>query len=318
MAANASEPIDAIYTWVDGSWCGYDALLRQYAANRHDLNPNRYRDNVSIMKYSLRSLERFAPWIRRVFVVTCRPQKPPWLDDRVASVVHHDAFMPAGDLPTFNSFAIVSNLHRIEGLSRRFVYIEDDRLFGAPVRPSDLFDERGSPRVFLEWLAARDPSSRHDERLSPWNRALAYSNLLLDERYRRRRRRTVRHTPLPIEIESWRAMIDAWPDDFARTSSSRFRAAGNVAPEHLYPHFLLEEGLSTPVRQHMLLRVAAYHPLNNILPFQRGNLRRIAWQRPKFFCLNDNFGDRPSSRVVALVQRTLDRWYPRTSRFELS
>ena len=318
MAADDSEPIDAVYTWVDGTWHGYDALLRQYATNRHDLNPNRYRDNLSILKYSLRSLELFTPWIRRVFLVTCRPQKPAWLDDRAVSVVHHDVFMPPADLPTFNSFAIVSNLHRLEGLSRRFVYIEDDRLFGAPVQPLDLFDERGRPRVFLNWLGARGPNDRHDERLSPWNRALAYSNLLLDERYRPRRRTTVSHTPLPVEIDSWRAMIRAWPDIFARTSSSRFRASGNIAPEHLYPHYLLEEGLSTPVPRMTMRRETAYHPLNNVLPFQRVNLRRIAWQRPKFLCMNDNFGDRASTRVVALVRRTLDRWYPRPSRFELS
>ena len=71
--------------------------VRDGKATRHDLNPNRYRDNLSILKYSLRSLERFAPWIRRVFLVTCRPQKPAWLDDRAVSrlellgLVHSDA-----------------------------------------------------------------------------------------------------------------------------------------------------------------------------------------------------------------------------------
>jgi hypothetical protein len=318
MAPHPAEPIDAVYTWVDGTWDGYDALLRAHARNRHDLNPNRYRDNLSTMKYSLRSLEQFAPWIRRVFLVTSRPQKPAWLDDRAASLVHHDAFMPTGDLPTFNSFAIVSNLHRIEGLSRRFVYIEDDRLFGAAVRPADLFDERGRPRVFLTWLESRDPRDRDDARLSPWNRALAFSNLLLDERYDRRRRATVSHAPLPVDIDSWRAMTESWADAFARTSSSRFRDTGNVAPEHLYPHYLLEERLGTRVPWMTMRRQTAYHPLNNIMPFQRLGLLRIDWQRPKFFCLNDDFGGRPNESTVALARQTLDRWYPRPSRFELS
>jgi len=318
MAAGAADPVDAVYTWVDGTWPGYDDLLRTVAANRHDLNPNRYRDNLSILKYSLRSLERYAPWIRRVFIVTCRPQKPAWLDASAAVLVHHDAFMPAADVPTFNSFAIVANLHRIAGLGKRIVYIEDDRLLGAPLEPSDLFDDEGRPRLVFHAAGTRAPQHRTDERLSPWNRALALSNHLLDERYGRKRRRTVGHAPLPIDVESWRAMIDTWPDVFARTSASRFRATGNVAPEHLYPHFLLEEGRGVAVPWVTGHRQTAYHPLNNVVAVQRANLARLAWQRPKFFCMNDNFGERPNPRVVALVRRTLERWYPERSRFEVS
>lgn len=317
VAARDSEPIDAVYTWVDGSWPGYAELLRRFASDAHDLNPNRYRDNLSILKYNLRSLEQHAPWIRRVFLVTCRPQKPAWLDAGAVDLVHHDAFMPSADVPTFNSFAIVTNLHRIAGLSRRFLYIEDDRLFGAPVRPCDLFDDEGRPRVFLTSRATRAPARHDDTRLSPWNRALAYSNHLLDQRYGPKRRRTVSHAPLPVDVESWRAMIDAWPDAFARTSASRFRATANVAPEHFYPHFLLEERRGVAVPQMTAYRRTAYHPLNNVVAFQRASLARLRWQRPQFFCMNDNFGERPNPWVVTLVRDTLDRWYPRPSRFEV-
>lgn len=316
-ASKAAEPIDAVFTWVNGAWPGYDELLRRHAADRHDLNPNRYRDNLDLLKYNLRSLERYVPWIRHVFVVTCRPQKPAWLDTRAARLVHHDAFMPAADVPTFNSFAIVTNLHRIEGLSRRFVYIEDDQLFGAPIQPSDLFDDEGRPRVRLKRRLTRTAADRFDAALSPWNRALAFSNHLLDERYGAGARRAVSHTAVPIDAESWRAMIASWPDAFARTSASRFRATENVAPEHLYPHFLIAERRGVAVPPMDAHRQSAYHPLNNVVTFQRAGLLRLRLQRPKFFCMNDNFGERPNPRVVALVARTLERWFPAPSRFEL-
>ena len=218
---------------MDDAWPGYRELLQQRAANRHDLNPNRYRDNLDLLRYNLRSLERFVPWARRVFLVTCRPQVPPWLDRRSVEVVHHDEFMPPAALPTFNSFAIVSQLDRLPGLSKRFVYVEDDRLFGAPIVPGDFFDGKGRPLIYLKWRHAIPPHRRDDARLSPWNRALAYSNHLLNTRYGVRRRPTVSHAPLPVETESWRAMAAAWPDAFARTVSSAFRDSGNVAPEHL-------------------------------------------------------------------------------------
>jgi hypothetical protein len=308
--------IDVVYTWVDDSWPGYDALLRRYASDLHDLNPNRYRDNVDILKYNLRALGQHAPWADRVVLVTCRPQMPRWLDTTTVRVVHHDEFMDAGDLPTFNSFAIVANLHRIPDLSPRFVYIEDDRLFGSRVECRDLFDGDAGPRVFLTSRRTRPPRDRHNTRLSPWNRAIAYSNLLLDQRYGAKRRRMVSHGPLAIEIDSWRAMIETWADAFGRTSASRFRATGNVAPEYLYPHFLLEERRGVEASRTAVRSQTAYHPLNNIYLFQRLGLARLRWQRPKFFCLNDDFGNHPNPRVVGLVRRELERWFPNPSRFE--
>lgn len=309
-------PIDAVYTWVDGAWPGYDALLRAHASDRHDLNPNRYRDNLDILRYNLRSLALYAPWIERVFLVTCRPQQPAWLDARAVRVVHHDEIMPPSALPTFNSFAIVSHLHRIPDLSRRFVYIEDDRLFGGPVVPADFFDDRARARIYLKGRRTMAPARREDTRLSPWNRALAESNRLLDERYGAKPRHDVSHGPLPIDIDSWRAMIEQWPDAFARTSASRFRATGNVAPEHLYPHFLLEEGGGVRAPRMDAWRRTAYHPLNNVMAFQRASLARLRWQRPTFFCMNDNFDQRPDPRVVARVRQQLDAWFPAPSRFE--
>jgi hypothetical protein len=308
--------IDAVYTWVDGAWPGYQDRLREQARDKHDLNPNRYRDNLHILKYSLRSLAQHVPWVRQVYVVTCRPQAPAWLDPSQLRLVHHDMFMPAAHLPTFNSFAIVTNLHRIEGLSARFLYIEDDQLFGAPVEEADLFDAAGPPRVYFRWRKTASPDQRHDIRISPWNRALAYSNHLLNERYGRKRRRAISHAPLPVDIESWRAMMACWPEAFGRTSASRFRATQNVAPEHLYPHFLVEERRGIAMPPTAAMRLSAYHPVNNLVWFQRGGLARLHWQRPKFMCLNDDFGARPNPRVVELVTRTLERWFPLRSRFE--
>lgn len=313
----ATEPIDAVYTWVDGAWPGYDELLRRHAGDRHDLNPNRYRDNLSTLKYSLRSLARYAPWIRHVIIVSCRPQCPPWLNTRDVRLVHHDEFIPAADLPTFNSFAIVANLHRIDGLSRRFVYIDDDKLFGSPVTPGDFFDDHGRPRIYTTSSPTMKPARRADSRLSPWNRALAHCNHLLDQRYGARRRAGAAHAPLAIDLETWRAMVALWPRDFENTSASRFRATGNVAPEYLYPHFLLEEGLGARVPRSRVWRHSAYHGLNNLVLLQRAGFFRLQWQRPKFICLNDNFDERPNPACVALAQHALDASFADPSPFEI-
>src|SRR3712207_2953782 len=117
--------IDLVYTWVDDRWPGYLDTLRSYAGIRHDLNPNRTRDNLDLLRYSLRSVERHMPWIRRIHVLTMRPQVPHWLaTDRVV-VTHHDDIMEPRFVPTFSSFAIITHLAQLPGLSQRFVYMED-------------------------------------------------------------------------------------------------------------------------------------------------------------------------------------------------
>jgi hypothetical protein len=312
-----SPPVDVVYTWVDDAWTGYRDLLQQHATSRHDLNPNRTRDNLQVLKYSLRGLDRFLPWVRHVYLVTCRPQVPAWLNTNAVRVVHHDEFMPAEHLPTFNSFAIVANLHRLPDLSDRFLYVEDDRVFGRAVEISDFWDRDGRTRVYEAWRRTPGADRQRVRDESPWNLALAYSNALLDERFGVRRRGQVKFAPLAVDRARWVDMIGAWSEDFARTSASRFRAQGNVAPEHLYPHLLLASGAGVRVPRTTVLRHAWYQPINNVTLLQRAGFARLRWLKPKLACLNDNFGHRPNPAAVRVVKRALAAWFPKPSRFEV-
>ena len=107
----------------------------------------RYADYEQL-RYSLRSLEKYAPWVRRVFLVTSG-QIPYWLDldnPRLEIVTHRQIF-EEGDLPTFSSPAIESNLHRIPGLSQRFLYFNDDVFLGKEVWPEDFYTEHEGFKV---------------------------------------------------------------------------------------------------------------------------------------------------------------------------
>jgi hypothetical protein len=312
------EPIDAVYTWVDGATPGYDELLRTWARRPLDLNPNRYRDNLDLLRFSLRSLTAFVPWVRRVHIVTARPQRPTWLrgDAPGLRIVHHDAFIPAPNLPTFNSFAIVANVHRLPGVSRRFLYVEDDRLFGRPVARDDLMDEEGRVRVWAKWQRTPD-ARRRVSHPSPWSAAQAQANGLLDTAYGRQRRGEIKHAPLLVDVPAWEAMVARWPDDFARTSASRFRSPGNLAPEHLFPYYMLHEGRGVLVPKARVYRDSSYHGLENWRLPAALALTRLRLLRPKFYPLNDNFGEHPNPRVVAYVRRWLERAYPVKSPFEI-
>lgn len=125
--------------------------LKDYALNE-DISSSRFEDNEEL-RYSLRSVEKFAPWVRHVYIVT-NGQIPSWLNldnSRVSIVSHRDIFLNSSHLPTFSSPAIESHLHRIPGVSERFIYMNDDVFFGKEVWPDDFFTTAGGQKVYLTW-----------------------------------------------------------------------------------------------------------------------------------------------------------------------
>ncbi|XP_078683763.1 N-acetylglucosamine-1-phosphotransferase subunits alpha/beta-like isoform X1 [Branchiostoma floridae x Branchiostoma belcheri] len=117
-----------------------------------DIAPSRFEDNEEL-RYSLRSIERYAPWVRHVYIVT-NGQIPSWLNldnPRLTIVTHSDLFPNASHLPSFSSPAIEAHLHRIPGLSNKFIYLNDDVMFGAEVWPDDFYTHSQGQKVYLAW-----------------------------------------------------------------------------------------------------------------------------------------------------------------------
>lgn len=54
-------------------------------------------------------------------------------------VVNHKEFIPHNHLPTFNSHPIELHLHRISGLSEKFVYFNDDMFIIKKMHPNNFF-----------------------------------------------------------------------------------------------------------------------------------------------------------------------------------
>ena len=312
-------PVDVVYTWVDDTFPGYMDQLRRFARDGHDTNPNRTRDNLELIRYGLRSLEAFAPWVRSVTLVSMRPQVPAWLNIEHPDlrIVHHDEFMPPDVLPTFNSFAIVSQLHKLPIEAERFLYFEDDMLLCAPLTPRHLVEEDGRIRVYPRASRTPDVGVWDDDAQSPWNRAQAWTNRLLDEAYGPcPRRPSVGRVPVVIDREAFAAMWRRWPEDLGRSLNSRFRDTANAVPEHLYPYFLVAEGLGRRCGTWETHRYAGYHGIENLPLWNSLALALKTRQKPTVLTLNDNFGASPRPGVVAAIRAWLERRYPHPSRFE--
>ncbi len=306
---------DIVFMWVDDKTPGYGELLARYAGTTHDRNPNRTRDNLQTLRYALRGIERNAPWRRHIYLVTMRPQCPAWLNRNHPELrlVHHDEFIPAEYLPTFNSFAIQSCLGLLPGLSQRFVSFDDDMLLLRPTSLSDFEAPDGRIRYHFDGHLPRPhevPSSS-----SPWNAALVNNVRLLDELTGPKQHPGFGHGPKMFDRGDYEDIAKRWPEALNRTRASRFRGHDNIALEALLPQYVVEQGRAVALSAEEARR-RAYLGLENSALWNRLRLWQIARQGPAFLTLNDNFGPKPRPAAEAVVKRFLERTFPHRSRFE--
>ena len=310
-------PIDVVYTWVDGAdteWAARRderlAAVGRERVRRESSDEIRFADHGEL-RYSLRSIEQFLPWVRTVHLVTAS-QRPAWLVDehpQLHLVDHRDILEPDA-LPTFNSLAIETALHRIDGLSDAYLYFNDDVFAGRPVTPRDFFVRPDLSRFFLQVRAALDPGPRTDDD-APATAADKNSRDLLDHRLGRRFSTLLAHTPHPQQRALLGEIEAEFPDEVARTRRSPFRSVDDVAMatalHHYYGFFT---GRTVPARMR-------YRGVTLGGADLKERLRLVTERKPQAFCLNDTLVDAlEPPRKARIVERFLERYFPEPSSFE--
>lgn len=151
-----NEKIDFVLIWVDGSDFEWRKEKNKYAGlPDEEINGEiRYRDWENL-KYWFRGVEKFAPWVNNVYFVTCG-HYPKWInfDCPKLKFVRHEEFIPKEYLPTFSSHTIELNLHRINGLSEKFVYFNDDTFLIRNAEEKDFFENSLPKRLVEETILA--------------------------------------------------------------------------------------------------------------------------------------------------------------------
>ena len=143
--------IDFVVMWVDGGDPIWQAKKAEYSksvdTSKNSMNSVKAYRDWGTFKYWFRGVEKYAPWVNKVYLVTDQ-QKPSWLN--IASeklvLVDHSDILRKDYLPVFSANPIESNIHRIPGLSEHFVFFNDDVYLTAPVEPTDFFSEDGLPK----------------------------------------------------------------------------------------------------------------------------------------------------------------------------
>jgi hypothetical protein len=312
-------PIDIVYTWVDGSdpdWAvrrdKHLGVTDSDALNRTAANVSRYLSRDEL-RYSLRSIEMFAPWVRRIFIVTDN-QVPAWLDQSSKAVVvdHREIFADPSVLPAFNSHAIESQLHHVDGLAEHYLYLNDDMLFGRPVSPANFFGRNGLPKIYLSPARIEWGEPSIDD--LPVMAAAKNNREILLKDFGRYVSQKQKHTPYPHLRSVMYEMEERYAEDFARTAASRFRHPSDISiASSLQQYYTFLTGRA-------VLGSVGYTYVDLAdpsAPVQLTRLRKTA--EFDTFCLNDTDSDDVNfEEQMTMVRSFFEDYFPLPSSFERS
>lgn len=316
-------PVDLVYTWVDGADAAHAAQRERYLAHHRAGGGEMHRDGTGSahtrdndeLRYSLRSVERFLPWVRRIFIVTAG-QTPAWLrtgHPRI-QLVDHREFIPEHYLPTFNSRPIEAWLHRIPGLSEHYIYCNDDFFFARPCARGEFFTANGLPLLFVDWRASRLAGYR----ATGTPHAASYSNVVrfLEKKgYALPYPVITAHCPYPQSKADAEAAFVFFAETVAEFSGDKFRTSRGMA---FYSHAI---PLLSFTRKRAVPCDVPYYYINTKRLFRRTFYASIlagghGGEMPPFFCLND-VGEAPRGHSWEDdMRRFLDAFFPEPSSFE--
>lgn len=125
------EPIDIVMKYID------------YTDKSLDIpNEKRKQKDLEELKFSIRSIQKYVPWIRKIFIVMpntkVRFYKPiEEIKDKIVYIQNKDII----GFKTLNPDSIQFNLFKLEkfGLSKNFIYMDDNCFFGGDLNKQNLF-----------------------------------------------------------------------------------------------------------------------------------------------------------------------------------
>ena len=307
-------PIDVVYTWVDDADPEWQRQRARFSPDTEGLavdalNRSRTIDHGEL-RYSLRSLASYASWVRHIWVVTSG-QVPAWLNldhPNLTLVTHEQIFKDPSALPTFNSHAIESQLHHIDGLAQHFIYLNDDVFFGRPVAPELFFHGNGIAKFMTSPLTVDlDPPETPRDGAA----AAARNNRELIERlWGRTVTHRMKHVPHAHVRLSLSDLEDRAPEVFHRVARTRFRATTDVSVASDLGHYhAFAMGLAAPgalaFRYIDLASLALPAYLDDLLTRQAFDV----------FCINDAQTPDSAGRT-RVVAEFLEKYFPTPSPYE--
>jgi hypothetical protein len=249
---NVNFPIDVVYTWVDAEDPVFQEELSRYLpkdACPRTTGRHRYECHEEL-RYSLRSIHQFAPWVNHIFIVT-NGQRPVWLANHPKiTVVHHKDILDDAFLPTFNSHVIGSALHNIPNLSEHYIYFNDDVMLMRQAFGTDFFTSSGLAYAFLGNLVIPDSPPAPSETATFW--AAKNARNLIRDRFRWNFSRRMTHTAHPQVRSVAKEAEQVFSSEYRLFRANRFRAMDDIlVASYMNPVLAYIKGRALFVQQKM-------------------------------------------------------------------
>lgn len=332
--------IDFIIYWVDGNDPTWREKKQQYLNTDENIDSSqaRYRDWDNL-RYIFRGIEKYAPWVHKVFLVTDE-QVPKWINEEHPKLVcvNHSDYIPKEYLPTFSSIPIELNFHRIEGLSEQFVVFNDDFFITKELKPKDFFVDGLPVDLLAEYPVMCDGKNY------VYSHELCCNANLLGKYYNRKEYKKrlkkkiinikygakywlynmiMYYLPFPSLIGFKQphfarpylksSMVELWEkeyDTLDKTCKHRFRDALDVNI-YVFRMWNLLKGNFVPANIDAMGKMFIVH--NSSIEA----CNAIENKKYKIICINDNCEDSCFEKVKEEVNKSFEKVFPQKSMFEI-
>lgn len=318
-------PIDIVYTWVDSDDPTFQQQRLAYQAELDDTvlkNKPEVTDVARFqsrdeLKYSIRSIFKYAPWVNHIYIVT-NGQVPKWLDvdfEKI-TIVPHSEILEERFLPTFNSHVIESALYKIPNLSEHYIYFNDDVMLTRHLEPNYFFTSNGIVKLFM--TNAKLPNGGRNLKDTPTQWAAKNARELLYKETGFWVENMFAHTFHPQLKSVHRKMESLWGEALEKCRSNKFRSVSDLnSATFLHHHFALISGNAIATRTKCIyfnIRSQESVKFYNTL-----NARKGTSLIPHSICLNDHTSGNKNflEDYEQRLQSFLEGFYPEASDAEI-
>tara|TARA_R110002072_G_scaffold45565_6_gene126965 strand:- start:19660 stop:20769 length:1110 start_codon:yes stop_codon:yes gene_type:complete len=339
--------IDIVYSWIDGDNPIVKSEIMKWREIENPIGEagtsNRFK-TMDELRYSLRSVKLYAPWVRNIYIITSHGIVPPWFDEDIAAqnniyFVDDSTLLPK--VPVFNSLAKESVKHKIPGLSEQYLYLNDDFFFGNHVTLKDFVSPSGKAYMFLEentGISHTLPVDRDDYFANGMyftrNTLLELDILNINSDYAAFKEnpfaqdvlrrfckpylddmKLKKHAPHLHFVSEDNLKWEALPEIMKRTSEGRFRAVKQLYDNTLFDNYwklCRAKGIPGDISYIYIYLTADHRKMNKLYE----DIKHI---KPKVFCVNDGIKMENDTTLKSIngLSTFLDDYFPKSAPWEI-
>lgn len=292
--------IDYIFPWVNPKDLIWQQDFLKYSNLKiTEINERFNRPNT--LKYLLRGIDKYMPWINNVYIIVSnKSQLPEWINTNTLKPIYHQDFIPKEFLPTFNSNTIEMFLSNINYLENNIIYGNDDIITIKETKPTDFFSENNTPKIFYkEQLPPKKPFFKMAKRC--WDLV----SEIKSDTYTKQE-----HINVSWNKETLKSVYNKYEDSLIQ-SISNFRNFDKNYNQYIYADFQISN--ENVIQLNKSSKIGSYIKTSNLGPMEI--VYTLDGICEKTICIND------IASAKNYTVHELDFWlkskFPDKSKFEL-